>query len=121
MKKYIFTALLVGAFSVAGVAAAQTQPPAPAAKHASSATAATHAMKGTVKSIDDTTLVLTRNGGNHSDMTFTLNSATHREGTLAAGTAVSVRYREEGKTHVATAVRVEPVKKSTAHSTTPKR
>jgi hypothetical protein len=64
-----------------------------------------------VKSVDDTTLVITRATGNHADMTFTLNESTHREGTIASDTAVSVRYRDEGKMHVATAVQAEPAKK----------
>jgi hypothetical protein len=125
MKKHILTALFVSALSalpVTGFAATQTAPQTPsAAKHASRPVAATHAMKGVVKSIDDKTLVLTRSGGSHAEMTFALNASTHRDGTISAGSAVSVRYREEGKTKVATAIRVEPVKQQAAHSTPSKR
>ena len=115
MKKLIPTAFLAGALSaipLAAFAAAQTPEQKPAAtKHTSSSTAATHSTRGTVKSVDDNTLVITRASGNHADMTFALNGSTHREGTIANGTAVSVRYRDEGKMHVATAVQAEPPKK----------
>jgi hypothetical protein len=113
MKKYMTAAFLIGALSLvpsAGFAAPAAQKAKPAAK--ASASAATHATRGTVKSIDDSTLVITRSGKNHSDMTFTVNGSTQREGTIAAGTAVSVRYREDGKTNVATAIHAETAKKS---------
>ena len=124
MKKYIITALVVGALSaipVAGSAATPTAAQTAAAKSPSMPVAATHSTRGVVKSLDDKTLVITRTGGNHAEMRFALNTSTHREGTVAAGAAVSVRYRQEGKTNVATAIQVEPVKQSTAHATKPKR
>jgi hypothetical protein len=125
MKKHIITALFVGAlsaFPVAGFAATQTAAQTSAAgKHASKPVAATHSTRGVVKSLDDKMLVITRTGGNHAEMTFALNASTHRDGTISAGSAVSVRYREEGKTKVATAIRVEPVKQQAAHSTPSKR
>ena len=83
--------------------------------------AATHSMRGVVKSIDDNTLVVTQTGGKHAEMTFALNASTQRPGTIAAGTAVSIRYREEGKTHVATAIQVESAKQQAAHTKPPKR
>jgi transcription elongation GreA/GreB family factor len=43
-------------------------------------------------------------------MTFTLNANTHKEGAVAVGSPVSVRYQESGTTHVATAVSVEQAK-----------
>ena len=115
MKKLITTAFLAGALGVVplgAVAAGQTPEQKPAAtKHTSSSTAATHSTRGTVKSVDDNTLVIARTSGNHAEMTFTLNDSTHREGSIANGAAVSVRYRDEGKMHVATAVQAEPPKK----------
>lgn len=103
------------------VAAAQTAPQAQAAaKHASRPAPAMHAMKGVVKSIDDKTLVLTRSGRNHADATFVVSASTQRDGAIAAGEAVSVRYRDEGKSRIATAIRVAPVKQQPPHST-PKR
>ena len=69
--------------------------------------APTHATSGVVKSVDDSTLVITKGGKKPEDMTFMLNANTHKEGAVAAGAPVSVRYHEDGKTHVATAVTVE--------------
>ncbi len=113
MKRQIITALVVGALSAAPLTALAAQAPAaaPAARTAKPA-AATHSMKGVVKSIDAKTLVLTGSGGNHGDMSFALNASTRREGKVAPGNAVSVRYRDEGKTHVATAISVEHAGKS---------
>ena len=111
MKKQIALALLAGGLSlvpVAGIAAAQK---AAAAKPSAKAAVATHATRGTVKSIDDSTLVITSTGKNHADMTFTVNGSTQREGTIAAGTPVSVRYHEEGSSNIATAIHAESPKK----------
>jgi hypothetical protein len=123
MKKQITTALLVGVLSavpVAGFGMTQTTATAPAAKHASTHASATHATRGVVKSIDESTMVITRSGASHGEMTFAVNASTHREGTIAAGAPVSVRYREEGKSNVATAIRVEPAKPQASH-TSPKK
>ena len=114
MKKQMTMALVVGALTLvpaAGFAAtgAAGQKPA-AAKAAAKANMATHATRGTVKSIDDSTLVITRSGKNHPEMTFAVNGSTERAGAIAAGAPVSVRYREDGKTNVATAIRVESTK-----------
>lgn len=65
-----------------------------------------HVTTGTVKSVDNNTLVITRSGKKHSEMAFDLNSTVHREGTVAAGSHVSIRYREDGSRHVATAITV---------------
>ena len=65
--------------------------------------AALHATQGTVKSIDDTTLVVSR-PHERGDITFTLSAATHRAGNIVVGATVSVRYRDDGKCHIATAV-----------------
>jgi hypothetical protein len=40
-------------------------------------------------------------------MTFKLSPTTHRDGTIVVGSTVSVRYREEGKDHVATAIALQ--------------
>jgi hypothetical protein len=124
-RKHITTAVLLGALSVlpaAGFAATQRAPSTPAAAtHASKPAPATHAMRGVVKSIDDKTLVVTQTGGKHAEMTFALNASTQRTGAIAAGTAVSIRYREDGKANVATAIRVESAKQQAAHTKPPKR
>jgi len=66
---------------------------------------ATHATRGIVKTIDATTLVITR-FAHRGEMTFALVPSTERSGMVAVGSTVSVRYREDGRTHIATAVTV---------------
>jgi len=69
-----------------------------------------------VTSVDATTLVITRTDKKGSPMTFALNQSTNRPDGVAIGTPVSVRYREEGKTHVATAVTVHRGKPGATHT-----
>ena len=116
MRKYIATAALAAAvitIPVVGFATARQAAPAAAKKEATKTTtkaAPTHATSGVVKSVDDSTLVITKGGKKPEEMTFMLNASTHKEGAVAAGAPVSVRYHEDGKTHVATAVTVEQAK-----------
>src|SRR5438309_2082636 len=57
---------------------------------------ATHFTQGTITSIDASQMVITRKVRSKAKQaSFTLNSQTQRNGSLAAGTRVSVRYREE--------------------------
>ena len=125
MRKHITTALLMGALSVApivGFAATPGDAQASAAtKQASTTAAGTHATRGVIKSVDASTLVITRNGKERGDMTFTLNASTHRDGTMAVGAPVSVRYREDGKMHVATAVVAQQPTQQAAHTATAKK
>ena len=87
--------------------AAQTQPP-----QASDSTSGvgqvlgTHATRGIVRTIDANTMGIAR-AGNRGIMTFSLTSSTHREGVIVVGSSVSVRYREDGKNHVATAIALQ--------------
>ena len=92
----------------------------PATKHVATHAVPTHATKGVVKSVDANTLVITRKGKTGGDMTFALNTTTHLQGTVAVGTAVDVRYREDGKTYVATAVTAQPSKPQAMHKAAPK-
>ena len=62
-----------------------------------------------MKSIDTTTLVIARTE-NRGEMTFQLSPSIHRYGTIAAGTAVLVRYQEKGPTHIATAITAQSPK-----------
>ena len=123
MRKSILTALVAGALSaVPFVAFGQTSTANAPAKPAAAATpatpsqpaakseAATHSTRGVVKSINDSTLVITRSGKNAGDMTLALNSSTHRDGTIAVGTPVSVRYTHEGKTYTAMAITAQQAK-----------
>lgn len=72
------------------------------------ASASTHSTTGTVKSVSATALVVARSGKGAGDMTFVLDPSTHREGVLDIGTSVSVRYRADGQSNIATAVTARP-------------
>src|SRR5690349_17626853 len=105
MRKPILTALVAGALSAAPVVAfGQTStasaPPKPASTASQPATpsqpaaksqaaakneSATHSTRGVVKSINDSTLVITRSGKNAGEMTLALNASTHRDGSIAVG------------------------------------
>ena len=71
---------------------------------------ATHATRGTVTSVDAVALVIVR-PRHRGEMTFALLPSTTRDGTIVAGSTVSIRYREEPTRHIATAVAVERVRK----------
>jgi hypothetical protein len=64
------------------------------------------ATRGVVKAISATTLIVSR-PRNRGDIAFTLSPAVHLEGTLVVGATISVRYRDEGNDHVATAISVQ--------------
>ena len=66
-----------------------------------------YATRGVVKSIAKTTLVIDRLK-NRGDITFTLNGSTSLDGQIVIGSLVSVRYYDQGKAHVATAVAAQP-------------
>jgi len=67
----------------------------------------THATRGVVEHIDDAALGIVR-FAHRGVMTFVLTADTRREGRIAVGAVVAVRYREEGGRNIATAVMVEP-------------
>ena len=115
MRLIARTLVFAGALAVAGTAFAASQAaaanqtaakPAAAAKKAAAPTS--HTVRGTVKSIDSSSLVVSRKKG--SDMTFAVDSTTVKEGSPAVGSGVSVRYHTEGKTMMATAITAQPVK-----------
>ena len=113
MRQFITALALVVACSAAAVAAtsAQAKPAKPAAKStAVKSTVASHSTSGVVKSMDSNTLVLTRPGKKHSEMTFTLTGSTQKDGTVGVGSNVTVRYQSEGKSMVATAISERPSK-----------
>ncbi|HET7221481.1 MAG TPA: hypothetical protein VFJ02_25670 [Vicinamibacterales bacterium] len=120
MHKMMNAAALAAALSVAPVialAAAQTTPPAassakrPAAKPA----VATKSTSGVVKSMDATTLVITHQGKKAAEETFTLDPSTQKEGNVQVGATVSVHYKTEGKTKMATAIMAQQPKAQAAH------
>jgi hypothetical protein len=107
------TALLFAAVLMVSPAIAQTAKPASAA--AKPAAAATHSVQGVVKSVDVSSLVITRSGKKGGEMSFKLEPSTHQDGSIAPGSTVSIRYRMDGSSMVATAVNAEP----TGHSSKP--
>src|SRR5256886_17396368 len=102
---------LVGSLSVALCAAALGQhtkvnsnPPAnPQAKPTQPAT---HFTQGTITSINASEVVITKKvRGKAEQSKFAINYQTQRNGNLAAGTRVSVQYREQNGQNIAAAVR----------------
>jgi len=117
MRYIARTAVLLGALAMSANAfAAAPQATKTASTKKAAPAAASHSVKGVVKSIDNSSLVISRKKG--GDMTFVLDSSTAKDGSPAAGSDVSVRYRTEGKTMVATAVTAQPAKQ-VASSTKP--
>jgi len=76
----------------------------------------THAIRGIVKSMSATALVIVPSRRNTNEMTFVLSPWTHREGQMTVGATVSVRYRIRNQTFLATAVSTHPEKNSAASS-----
>jgi hypothetical protein len=69
----------------------------------------THAIRGVVKSMSASALVVTPSRRRTRDMTFVLTPSTHREGEVIVGAIVSIRYRVTGgQVLVATAVSSHP-------------
>ena len=113
MRRIALTLALSGALAAVPMMALAAPQAASSPSKSSSKSApkpATHATAGTVKSVDATSLVITKPGAKPSDMTFVLNSTTEKKGDLAAGASVQVRYTTEGKQNVATAVTVQKKK-----------
>jgi len=83
----------------------------PANPQAKTTQPATHFTQGTIASISANRLVITRKvRGKAGHASFALNSQTQRNGSLAAGTRVSVQYREEKGHKIAAAVQELPAK-----------
>jgi hypothetical protein len=77
---------------------------------ASSPTVATHATKGVVKSIDTTSLVITRSTRRTKEQTFAIDGATRQVGRVTVGATVEIRYRSEDGHRLATVVSVQEVR-----------
>ena len=116
MRNVIKAAALAVMFAIPGaVFASQTAPakkPATAKSAASDTKAAVshHTTSGVVKSLSDTSLVISKGG---KDQTFALNSSTEKTGAIENGAHVTVHYTMDGKSMVATAVTVQPEKPKT--------
>ena len=89
-------------FAAGGDQTTTKKPAATKSTEAKAANAASHTTNGTVKSMTSDSLVIT--GKNGKAMTFVLNSSTQKEGNPDVGSKVSVHYRQEGSSMVATAV-----------------
>ena len=68
----------------------------------------THALRGVLKSLTATTVVVTRGAREAGELTFMLTSRTEREGKLVVGSRVSIRYLKRGRTLIATAIASDP-------------
>lgn len=106
MRYIARTLVFVVALAVAGSAVAAVPQASSSSKKA--ATPASHTVKGTVKSLDNSTLVLSPKKG--GDMTFVVDNNTTKQGSPATGSEVSVKYHTEGKTMMATAITAQPAK-----------
>jgi hypothetical protein len=67
----------------------------------------TYAVRGRVESVTATVLVIRRSAIERRQMRFVLNPSTEREGRIAVGDPVSIRYITRGDELVATAVASE--------------
>jgi hypothetical protein len=101
MRTTLAVLTMAGSLAAAPLGALAATPAAAKTGHSAKSD---HATTGTVKSVSDTSLVLTKSGRHHGDMTFQLDPSVHKDGTVAVGSHVSVRYREDGSKHVATAI-----------------
>ena len=107
-ERFAFIAAVSVALCAATLGGQQTNAKSspPADPPAKTIQPATHFTQGTITSISANQMVIaSKVRGQAKQASFTLNSQTQRNGNLAAGTRVSVQYREEKGQKVATAVR----------------
>jgi len=111
MRNAMKAAALVAMFAIPGAVFAAQAPKKPAAaKSAAAETKAAvshHTTSGVVKSVSDSSLVITKGG---KDQTFTVNASTEKKGPVETGSHVAVHYTMDGKTMVATAITGQPAK-----------
>jgi len=116
LQRFAFIAAASVALCAAALGGQQTRAKSnpPADPPAKTIQPATHFTQGTIASISANRMVIAKKvRGKAKQASFTLNSQTQRNGNLAAGTRVSVQYREEKGQKVAAAVR-EFMAKNTA-------
>jgi len=111
-------AFLLFASAIGASAQTTKRPPdnAGTPRHAVASQLATHSTRGVVERVEAARLVIT-DPRHTRQTTFVLNGQTERQGRLAAGVNVTVRYRTEKGANVATAVVVEPAKAKPRDST----
>ena len=108
-------AMPAASFAGQATAAPAKQPKSTAAKAEKpmkKSSVASHSTSGTVKSINDTQLVITKAGKAAKEETFTVNASTTKTGTVEPGSKVSVHYTTDGGNMVATAISASPAKKA---------
>lgn len=103
LTAFVLALAFVPAISTAGAAGARGDVEGSRLVPRMEAGPAAHATRGIVRSSDTTTLVIDR-FGHRGEMTFERRPSTTVDGTIAVGATVSVRYRDEGGKHVATAI-----------------
>jgi hypothetical protein len=113
---------LAALFSVLTAPAVLAGPP-PTQEHTSSppthaAAVPDHSVSGVVKFVDRTRLVITRVGKTPVEMTFAVNASTLREGLIAVGAKVQVRFRGDEHPAVATAILATGAHLTGAHRST---
>jgi hypothetical protein len=111
MRTLTKAAVLAVALSVPMAAFASQDAKKSSGKKEHAAAVATHSTAGTVKSISDTSLVITKGAGKAAkDETFTVNASTKKDGDVASGAKVTVAYTTSGKEMTATSIKVHPAK-----------
>jgi len=110
MKLLRLAALIVVMAALPAVAFAQSTDTTAKAKHP--AKVATTTMSGVVKSVDDSSMVMTRSNAKGPEQTFHLNASTTRKGKLVPGDVVNVQYFLDHGQKVATVVTVTKPPKS---------
>jgi hypothetical protein len=104
MRMFTKAAILAVALAVPAAVFAQGSTPKKGA--AATKSVASHTTAGSVKSISDTSLVITKGtGAKAKDETFVVNASTKKDGDIAAGTKVTVAYTTEGTTMTATSIK----------------
>ena len=114
MRMFTKAAILVAALAIPAATFAQGTT-APAAKEKKSAAATketgkaavmSHTTSGVVKSVSDSSLVISKGTGKAAkDETFTVNASTKKTGDVKEGAKVTVAYTTEGTTMTATSIK----------------
>jgi len=123
----VAVAVVVGAVAIVprlghgATPASQARPATMAATAKGEAKDTSHATTGIVKTVSASTLVITRSAKPGNEMRFEVSPFAHRDGSVTVGSPVSVRYREDGATHVATAITVQQAKSPAGNRTQPGR
>ena len=112
LKRFAWIGGMTVALCAAALAAQTTTKASknpPASPQAKTPQPATHFTQGTIASIEANRMVISSKvRGKTAQVSFVMDSQTQRSGNLAAGTRVSVQYREASSQKIAAAVRELP-------------